>query len=198
VGARRACGPVPRRARLDGTALRGRGGPAFPHARRSQSLGGTEMGCAAADARTGMGFTVSGRPDAARARVDARRSRYRPERAGERPSRSRRTSEQEPACVLRADRDPGQGDARHPADRRWQFAFHAVGVVTTMRGGHVELRGDALKIEPSPANYLAGIRSGFYVSAYLRAGGFEAQLSAYLREKFGSRWFASREAGSLL
>ena len=67
-----------------------------------------------------------------------------------------------------------------------------------MRNRYVELLGDALKIEPTPANYLADIDSGFYVSSYLRSWGFEAQLRAYLREKFGNRWFASRDAGSLL
>jgi hypothetical protein len=42
------------------------------------------------------------------------------------------------------------------------------------------------------------IDSGFYVSSYLRSWAFEAQLRAFLKEKFGSKWFASREAGSLL
>jgi hypothetical protein len=67
-----------------------------------------------------------------------------------------------------------------------------------MRNRYVELLGHALKIEPAAANYLADIDSGFYVSSYLRSWAFEAQLRAYLKEKFGSRWFASREAGSLL
>ena len=33
---------------------------------------------------------------------------------------------------------------------------------------------------------------------YLRAWAFEAQLRAYLRERFGNAWFSRREAGSLL
>src|SRR5207248_10379106 len=70
--------------------------------------------------------------------------------------------------------------------------------VTTMRGHYVQLLSDALKIEVTPANYLADTDSGFYVSSYLGSWAFEAQLRAYLREKFGSRWFASRDAGSLL
>jgi hypothetical protein len=67
-----------------------------------------------------------------------------------------------------------------------------------MRGRYEELLSDALKIDVTPANYLADIDSGFYVSSYLRSWAFEAQLRAYLKEKFGSKWFASREAGSLL
>ena len=57
---------------------------------------------------------------------------------------------------------------------------------TTMRGRYDELLGDALKIDVTPANYLADIDSGFYVSSYLRSWAFEAQLRAYLNEKFGS------------
>ena len=32
---------------------------------------------------------------------------------------------------------------------------------------------------------------------YLRAWAFEAQLRAFLREKFGNEWFARRDAGDL-
>ena len=67
-----------------------------------------------------------------------------------------------------------------------------------MRGRYAELLSDALKIDVTPTNYIADIDSGFYVSSYLRSWAFEAQLRAYLKEKFGSKWFATREAGSLL
>jgi hypothetical protein len=87
---------------------------------------------------------------------------------------------------------------RYCAKILYEIEFHQASDVTTMRNRYVELLGDALKIEPTPANYLADIDSGFYVSSYLRSWGFEAQLRAYLREKFGNRWFASRDAGSLL
>jgi hypothetical protein len=62
----------------------------------------------------------------------------------------------------------------------------------------VEILGDALKIEPSPVDYLSDIDSSFYVTAYLRSWAFEAQMRTHLRERFGSDWFAKREAGSLL
>jgi len=87
---------------------------------------------------------------------------------------------------------------RYCAKILYEIEFHAAEDVTTMRDRYVELLGKALKIEPTPANYLADIDSGFYVSSYLRSWGFEAQLRAYLREKFGNRWFATRDAGSLL
>jgi hypothetical protein len=87
---------------------------------------------------------------------------------------------------------------RYAAKLLYELEFHTAGDVTTMRDRYVELLSDALKIEVAPANYLADIDSGFYVSSYLRSWAFEAQLRAYLREKFGSRWFATRDAGSLL
>src|SRR5438094_8182466 len=76
--------------------------------------------------------------------------------------------------------------------------FHAADDVTAMRPRYVELLGSALKIEPSEADYLADIDSGFYVTEYLRSWAFEAQLRAHLRERFGNTWFAKRDAGSLL
>jgi hypothetical protein len=87
---------------------------------------------------------------------------------------------------------------RYAAKILYELEFHAADDVTTMRGRYAELLSDALKIDVTPANYLADIDSGFYVSSYLRSWAFEAQLRAFLKEKFGSKWFATREAGSLL
>ncbi len=87
---------------------------------------------------------------------------------------------------------------RYCAKLLYELEFHATDDPTTMRGRYVELLGDALKVEPSPTDYLADIDSSFYVSSYLRSWAFEAQLRAFLREEFGNAWFARREAGSLL
>jgi hypothetical protein len=67
-----------------------------------------------------------------------------------------------------------------------------------LRSRYVELLADALKIEPSPTHWLADVDPGFYVTRYLRAWAFDAQLSFHLRERFGSEWFTTRDAGSLL
>ena len=87
---------------------------------------------------------------------------------------------------------------RYCAKILYELEFHAAEDVAAMSDRYVELLADAVKIEPARVNYLADIDSGFYVSSYIRSWAFEAQLRAYLSEKFGSRWFASREAGSLL
>jgi hypothetical protein len=53
-------------------------------------------------------------------------------------------------------------------------------------------------VAPSDTDYLADIDDGFYASQYLRAWAFEAQLRAFLREKFGNAWFTRKDAGSLI
>ena len=87
---------------------------------------------------------------------------------------------------------------RYSAKLLYELEFHAASDVTQMRSRYVEILGGALKIEPSPTDYLADIDSGFYVSSYLRSWAFEAQLRDHLRERYGDEWFAKREAGGLL
>jgi len=87
---------------------------------------------------------------------------------------------------------------RYCAKIIYEIEFHSAEDPTQMRSRYVELLADAVKIEPTPANYLVDIDSGFYVSSYLRSWAFEAQLRSYLRERFGTKWFATRDAGSLL
>jgi hypothetical protein len=87
---------------------------------------------------------------------------------------------------------------RYCAKLLYEVEFHASPDVTAMRPRYVELLTDALKVEPSDTDYLADIDEGFYASQYLRSWAFEAQLRAYLRERFGNAWFTRREAGSLI
>ena len=87
---------------------------------------------------------------------------------------------------------------RYCAKLLYELEFHSGRDASEFSDRYVEILGDALKIQPGKADYLADIDSGFYVTAYLRSWAFEAQLRAYLRERFGNTWFARREAGSLL
>jgi hypothetical protein len=87
---------------------------------------------------------------------------------------------------------------RYSAKLLYEIEFHGDGDLAQMPSRYVELLGDALRIEPSRANYLADIDEGFYVNAYLRSWAFEAQMHDHLRTRFGNEWFASRDAGSLL
>ena len=87
---------------------------------------------------------------------------------------------------------------RYSAKLLYELEFHAADDLTALRPRYVELLADATKVEPAPSDYLGDIDDGFYASEYLRAWAFEAQLRAYLRERFGNAWFSRREAGSLL
>jgi hypothetical protein len=80
----------------------------------------------------------------------------------------------------------------------YELEFHASDEPESMATRWVELLAEALKITPSPADYLVRIDPGFYVAAYLRSLAFAAQLRLFLREELGSSWFARRETGSLL
>ena len=63
---------------------------------------------------------------------------------------------------------------------------------------HLENLIRALKVDPSPTDYLADIDTGYYVTSYLRAWAFAAQMTTFLREEFGTDWFKRRESGLLL
>jgi hypothetical protein len=87
---------------------------------------------------------------------------------------------------------------RYCAKLLYEIEFHAAPDPTRMRGRYVEILGDALKVEPSPTDYLSDLDSSYYVTSYLRAWAFSAQMTTFMREQFGSDWFRRREAGSLL
>ncbi|MDQ3890916.1 MAG: hypothetical protein M3312_10260 [Actinomycetota bacterium] len=87
---------------------------------------------------------------------------------------------------------------RYAAKLLYELELHDQGDLEAMRDRYVERLSEATKIVVSGADFLADVDPGFYSSAYLRAWGFEAQLRTFLREEFGSAWFARRETGSLL
>jgi hypothetical protein len=87
---------------------------------------------------------------------------------------------------------------RYCAKLLYELEFHTAEDLTALRPRYVELLSDATKVEPAATDYLNDIDDGFYASQYLRAWALEAQLRAYLRERFGNAWFSQREAGSLL
>jgi hypothetical protein len=82
----------------------------------------------------------------------------------------------------------------------YELDFHGADELDpkAMSARYVELLGDALKIEPSPTDYLGDIDSSFYVTGYLRSWALHSQLREHFRERFGSTWFADRNAGGML
>jgi hypothetical protein len=87
---------------------------------------------------------------------------------------------------------------RYCAKVLYELELHAAEDPRPLRKRYVEILGDALKIEPSPTDYLGDVDAGFYSTEYVRAWAFEAALKRFFREKFGSAWFTRRDAGSLL
>ena len=87
---------------------------------------------------------------------------------------------------------------RYSAKLLYELELHGESELEAMRPRYVELLEDATKIEPAGADFLADVDTGFYSTAYLRAWSLSSQLRRFLREEFGSAWFARREAGSLL
>jgi hypothetical protein len=87
---------------------------------------------------------------------------------------------------------------RYCAKLLYEVEFHVAADPTQMRSRYVEILGDALKVEPSPTDYLSDLDSSYYVTSYLRAWAFSAQMTTFMRERFGNDWFRRREAGSLL
>ncbi len=87
---------------------------------------------------------------------------------------------------------------RYAAKLLYEVELHEHRPQAEMRPRYAELIEDATKIPASPADYLSDVDAGFYAASYLRSWSFEAQMRLFLREEFGSAWFARREAGSLL
>ena len=79
---------------------------------------------------------------------------------------------------------------RYCAKLLYELEFHAAATSTAMRRATSSCSSEATKVTPSHTDYLDDIDDGFYASEYLRAWAFEAQLRAYLRERFGNAWFA--------
>jgi oligoendopeptidase F len=82
----------------------------------------------------------------------------------------------------------------------YELEFHASPELDpkAMSSRYVELLGDALKIEPSPTDFLGDIDPSYYVTGYLRSWALQSQLREHFRERFGSAWFADRKAGGML
>jgi hypothetical protein len=87
---------------------------------------------------------------------------------------------------------------RYCAKVLYELELHEAEDPAPFRSRYVEILGEALKIEPSPSDFLGDVDAGFYSTEYVRAWAFEAQLRRFLREELGNAWFARREAGSLL
>jgi len=87
---------------------------------------------------------------------------------------------------------------RYSAKLLYELELYLADDIESMRSRYVEILGGALKVEPSPTDWLFDVDPGFYCTEYLRSWAFEAQMRFHLCERFGYDWFAKPAAGSLL
>ncbi len=87
---------------------------------------------------------------------------------------------------------------RYSAKLLYELELYLTDDIESMRSRYVEILGGALKIEPSPTDWLFDVDPGFYCAEYLRSWAFEAQMRYHLCEKHGYDWFSKPAAGSLL
>jgi hypothetical protein len=88
---------------------------------------------------------------------------------------------------------------RYAAKLGYELELHGESAdLTTMPGRYSELLSGAVRVPWPRTSWLADVDDGFYAACYLRAWALETHWRAALRERFGERWFARREAGHWL
>lgn len=87
---------------------------------------------------------------------------------------------------------------RYAAKLIYEIKLHQSIVDESMGQVYKKTLESALKFRHPEEHYLVDVDDGFYVSQYLRAWIFEAQLREALREKFGDRWFENTKTGPYL
>lgn len=74
----------------------------------------------------------------------------------------------------------------------------AAGPLDRLRDEYARRLARAVRVEWPRETWLADVDPWFYAARYLRAWALETHLRRHLRERFGERWYAQREAGALL
>ena len=88
---------------------------------------------------------------------------------------------------------------RYAAKLAYELELHgAPTTLSKMPGRYTERLTEATRVPWPRASWLADVDGGFYAACYLRAWALETHWRAALEERFGSRWFASPEAGEWL
>jgi hypothetical protein len=87
---------------------------------------------------------------------------------------------------------------RYAAKLRYEMELHGEGDLDGMGDRYAELLTDAVLV-PWPADlYLEDVDRSFYAVNYIRAWALSESLAGHLTERFGRRWFESKNAGDLL
>jgi hypothetical protein len=87
---------------------------------------------------------------------------------------------------------------RYAAKLAYELELHRGAPLDAMPERYAELQTAAMGVPFPESDFLDDVDGGFYCTAYLRAWAFEAQLADWLQERYGERWFASRQSGGLV
>jgi hypothetical protein len=87
---------------------------------------------------------------------------------------------------------------RYSAKLRYELELHSGAPLRSLPGRYAQLLSSAVGVPYPESDFLEDVDGGFYCTCYLRAWAFEAQLSEWLRERYGETWFSQREAGTLV
>ncbi len=88
---------------------------------------------------------------------------------------------------------------RYAAKIAYELELHAAKPdLGEMPSRYAQTLGAATRIVWPEGAFLSDVDSGFYVACYLRAWALETHWRRALRERFGERWYRSREAGEWL
>lgn len=87
---------------------------------------------------------------------------------------------------------------RYSAKLAYEIELHAGAPLDSLPARYAALLTDAVGVPYPTSDFLEDVDGGFYCTSYLRAWAFETQLREHLRAEFGSRWFQSSGAGSLV
>jgi hypothetical protein len=89
---------------------------------------------------------------------------------------------------------------RYAGKLAYELELHGAGGLRfdALAERYAELLSHAVGVPWARETFLADVDPGFYCSCYLRAWALETHLRAHLRERFGTAWFESPEAGAAL
>ena len=86
---------------------------------------------------------------------------------------------------------------RYAAKIGYELLLHGDGA-PDLPGEYARRLSGAAHVDWPRATWLTDVDAFFYVARYLRAWALERRMAATLKERFGERWWAEREAGGLL
>jgi hypothetical protein len=87
---------------------------------------------------------------------------------------------------------------RYCAKLAYELELHSGKPLAELPALYAERLSAATGVRYPEADHLDDVDEGFYVTCYLRAWGFEAQLRQVLAEEVGSAWFRRKAGGDLL